>query len=141
MNVKSTENQIIRVCDRSTLALFYESFGLFDSNQPWIRSFFSFLLTSHIYYWDICKIAAMLAGCHIFHDYVYPFGILQTWEGKVHNYTVLCFKSKSKILYFDFLECTYKQGKPLILSDFWVSSCNLIWWKNKWSLSNYQKFF
>ena len=87
MNVKSTENQIIRVCDRSTLALFYESFGLFDSNQPWIRSFFSFLLTSHIYYWDICKIAAMLAGCHIFHDYVYPFGILQTWEGKVHNCT------------------------------------------------------
>ena len=39
---------------------------------------FSFLLTSHIYYWDICKIAAMLSGCHIFHDYVYPFGILQT---------------------------------------------------------------
>ena len=24
-------------------------------------AFFSFLLTSHIYYWDICKIAAMLA--------------------------------------------------------------------------------
>ena len=96
---RKSDHQSIR--DRSTLALFCESFGLFDSNQPWIRSFFSFLLTSHIYYWDICKIAAMLAGCHIFHDYVYPFGILQTWEGKVHNCTtsiqwhVVCIRCQS----------------------------------------------